>query len=143
MPQLSQPHAVLACLVLVMAADGPPSADERAQALTLVAPLPAFAGHDMAAHLAQSEALARDILSTDEGVASLLELAAAALDGPARELTYALAAEQVLANAKLTPEELRVLDRLAEHFGIDRLTRAAIDRAARIRWLAAPLEETQ
>jgi hypothetical protein len=36
-------------------------------------------------------------------------------------------------NARIAPEEMRLLDILAENFRLDPLTRAAIDTAAQIR----------
>ena len=131
-PKFTGPQAVLACLILVMAADGAPSKGERALLARLCA-TPHLATISAAAQT-DFEPLALDILSAADGVDTLLELAMPALTPPMRQLAYALAADFVLANNQLTPEEMRVLDILAESCKIDRLTRAAIDRAAQIRY---------
>lgn len=86
-----------------------------------------------------SLALARDLLGAEDGLESGLVLVCAALDRARRAQAYALAADFVMLNAQITPEEMRLLDILAENFRLNPLTRAAIDTAAQIR-LAPELE---
>ena len=76
-------------------------------------------------------ALARELLGAEDGLESGLVLVCAPEYGPAQ--AYALAADFVMLNAQIAPEEMRMLDILAENFRLDPLTRAAIDTAAQIR----------
>ncbi len=130
--KLTPQQAVLACLTLVVAADGAPSDEEQQIVARLLAATPAL-GTDKEDTQNLGLELALDILSASEGVETLLELAAQALTPGAQALAYALAADFVLLNGQLAPEEMRVLDLLAETFALNRLTRAAIDSAAHIR----------
>ena len=119
------------CLLAVAQADGPVCARE----LELIAQLvdtPATSD-------TSSLALARDLLGAEDGLESGLVLVSAALDRARCAQAYALAADFVMLNAQITPEEMRLLDILAENFRLNPLTRAAIDTAAQIR-LAPELE---
>ena len=113
------------CLLAVAQADGPACARE----LELIAQLV----DTLAASDTSSLALARDLLGAEDGLESGLVLVSAALDRARCAQAYALAADFVMLNAQITPEEMRLLDILAENFGLNPLTRAAIDTAAQIR----------
>ncbi len=113
------------CLLAVAQADGPVCARE----LELIAQLV----DTLAASDTSSLALARDLLGAEDGLESGLVLVSAALDRARCAQAYALAADFVMLNAQITPEEMRLLDILAENFGLNPLTRAAIDTAAQIR----------
>lgn len=119
------------CLLAVAQADGPVCARELALIARLV-DTPETGDTN-------SLVLARDLLGAEDGLESGLVLVCAALDRARREQAYALAADFVMLNAQITPEEMRLLDILAENFRLNPLTRAAIDTAAQIR-LAPELE---
>ena len=119
------------CLLAVAQADGPVCARE----LELIARLVDTPESGDTSSLA----LARDVLGAEDGLESGLVLVCAALDRARCAQAYALAADFVMLNAQITPEEMRLLDILAENFRINPLTRAAIDTAAQIR-LAPELE---
>ena len=119
------------CLLAVAQADGPVCAREMALIARLV-DTPETGD-------TSSLALARDLLGAEDGLESGLVLVCAALDRARCAQAYALAADFVMLNAQITPEEMRLLDMLAENFRLNPLTRAAIDRAAQIR-LAPELE---
>ena len=119
------------CLLAVAQADGPVCARELALIARLV-DTPETGD-------TSSLALARDLLGAEDGLESGLVLVCAALDRARRAQAYALAADFVMLNAQITPEEMRLLDILAENFRLNPLTRAAIDTAAQIR-LAPELE---
>ena len=119
------------CLLAVAQADGPVCARE----LELIARLVDTPETGDKSSLA----LARDLLGTADGLESGLVLVSAALDRARCAQAYALAADFVMLNAQITPEEMRLLDILAENFRLNPLTRAAIDTAAQIR-LAPELE---
>ena len=113
------------CLLAVAQADGPVSARELALIARLV-DTPETGD-------TSSLALARDLLGAEDGLESGLVLVCAALDRARCAQAYALAADFVMLNAQITPEEMRLLDILAENFRLNPLTRAAIDTAAQIR----------
>ena len=119
------------CLLAVAQADGPICARELAVIARLV-DTPETGD-------TSSLALARDLLGAEDGLESGLVLVCAALDRARCAQAYALAADFVMLNAQITPEEMRLLDILAENFRLNPLTRAAIDTAAQIR-LAPELE---
>jgi hypothetical protein len=119
------------CLLAVAQADGPVCARELALIARLV-DTPETGDTN-------SLVLARDLLGAEDGLESGLVLVCAALDRARRAQAYALAADFVMLNAQITPEEMRLLDILAENFRLNPLTRAAIDTAAQIR-LAPELE---
>jgi hypothetical protein len=119
------------CLLAVAQADGPVCARELALIARLV-DTPETGD-------TSSLVLARDLLGAEDGLESGLVLVCAALDRARRAQAYALAADFVMLNAQITPEEMRLLDILAENFRLNPLTRAAIDTAAQIR-LAPELE---
>ena len=113
------------CLLAVAQADGPTCARELALIARLV-DTPETGD-------TSSLALARDLLGAEDGLESALVLVCAALDRARCAQAYALAADFVMLNAQITPEEMRLLDILAENFRLNPLTRAAIDTAAQIR----------
>ena len=113
------------CLLAVAQADGPVCTRELALIARLV-DTPETGD-------TSSLALARDLLGAEDGLESGLVLVCAALDRARCAQAYALAADFVMLNAQITPEEMRLLDMLAENFRLNPLTRAAIDTAAQIR----------
>ena len=62
---------------------------------------------------------------------------AASLSDKQSATVYMLCADFIAQNGNVSPEEMRLLERLGETLALDRLSRAAFDRAAQAR--AAPL----
>ena len=60
-----------------------------------------------------------------------------ALPKSLRETAYALACDIAAADGRVSDEEGRLLDLFRQRLGLDQLTAAAIERAARARWAAA------
>jgi len=81
--------------------------------------------------------IAQDISDAPDGVETLLNLLAASLNGDAAATAYSLCADFIALHGRVSPEEMRYLERLGDALGIDRLSRAAFDRAAQAR--ATPL----
>ena len=73
------------------------------------------------------------ILQEREGLAAIIGLVREALSQPLRETAYAIALDIALAEAPVLPEENRILQRLRESFELDRLTAAALEKAALVR----------
>lgn len=82
-------------------------------------------------------AVTRDIIGAAEGLDTLLEIVAASLSDKQSATVYMLCADFIAQNGNVSPEEMRLLERLGETLALDRLSRAAFDRAAQAR--AAPL----
>ena len=122
---MSAQTALVFCLLAVARADGPVGKREL-DLITRLVETPETG--DVA-----SLPLALELLGAEDGLESGLVLVCAALDAARRAQAYALAAEFVMLNAQISPEEMRLLDILAENFCLDPLTRAAIDTAAQIR----------
>ena len=130
---LSPQQATLACLYVLAACDGAPAAaelnliDRLAETATCLADM-------AAAETAASLALARDLADAPDGLETLLDLCTQALDAPHNgRIAYAQAVEFVACHGQVSPEEMHLLDLIAERLAVDRLSRAAIETAARWR----------
>ena len=132
-PTLSANTAIVFCLLAVAQADGPVGARELDLIARLVETCPTAGEANGKTGDTASLALARELLGAEDGLESGLVLVYAALDTARCAQAYALAADFVMLNARIAPEEMRLLDILAENFRLDPLTRAAIDTAAQIR----------
>ena len=131
--RLTPQQASLACLYVLAACDGVPSSTELALIDTLAvnaACLANMAATDRVASLA----LARDLADAPDGLETLLDLCAQALtndhDG---QIAYAQAVEFVACHGQVSPEEMHLLDLIANRLAVDKLTRAAIETAAQLR----------
>lgn len=82
-------------------------------------------------------AIGQDIVDAAEGFDTLLDILAASLTAHQSATIYLLCADFIAQHGTISPEEMRFLERLGEALAIDRLTRAAFDRAAQAR--AVPL----
>ncbi|MCH1542101.1 MAG: hypothetical protein L7U45_03485 [Alphaproteobacteria bacterium] len=113
--------------------------DANADALNdFIATQAAFAAPgDIARAQEMARDIAQDIATAPDGVDTLLNLLAAALRGDATATAYSLCADFIALHGRVSPEEMRFLERLGDALGIDRLSRAAFDRAAQAR--ATPL----
>jgi hypothetical protein len=78
-------------------------------------------------------ALAQDIADAPEGFDTLLDMLAQSLPPTLAATAYSLCADYIALYGTISPEEMRFLDRLGEALAIDRLSRAALDRAAQAR----------
>jgi hypothetical protein len=133
---LSPAEAAIACLSLSAHVYGPASEADHVCISAVIAATPhlrALPDSDVAAvmHLAQ------DIISAPEGLETMIDMLAGACTSAQQQTLYALSVEFIVRRAGVSPEEMRLLDLLAEAFALAPLTRAAIDQASRIR--LAPL----
>jgi len=99
-----------------------------------VAHLPAFAGCDerrMRKHLDSCI----ELLKKDDGLDIAIKDIKSALPPRLRETAYLLACDVVASDGEATQEELRLLEMLRDRLSIDRLVAAAIERAARARFM--------
>lgn len=127
------PHAALIyVMVVVSAADASMSDAELHVIGEIVRSLPVFRGFQEEKLIPVSRECAA-ILQEREGLDAVIGLVKEALPKELREIAYALALDVVLAEAPVYAEENRVLQRLKVSLEIDRLTAAALEKAAVVR----------
>lgn len=97
----------------------------------IVKTLPVF-DHYNSDQLVNAAKTCRDILQDEEGLETVLGLAAA-LPASMHQTAYVLAAEVAASDLSVTAEEVRFLQMLRGHLAIDKLTCAALELAARAR----------
>jgi len=136
MKTISHHAALIYVMVVVSASDGTMSAKEIETIGTLVKSLPVF--HDFDAqnlvHIAQECAA---ILGERDGLDAVLGLAREALTAPLRETAYWVGLEVALADTGVMLEEIRVLELIRRALAIDKLSAAALERAAQARYQVA------
>ncbi len=124
------PHAALIYVMVVASAADASMSDAELQLIgNLVRSLPAFRGFQQDKIIPIARECAA-ILQEREGLEAVIGLVKEALPQQLRETAYALALEVVLAEAPVYPEENRVLQQLRTRLEIDRLTAAALEKAA-------------
>lgn len=136
MNAISHHAALVYVMVLVSASDGNMSEGELSAIGHVVRTLPAFRGFDENRLLAVSQECA-SILQERDGLDAVLGLIREAVPEELRETAYWLALEVALADARVMLEEIRIVELLRRSLGIDRLTAAALERAAEARYRAA------
>ncbi|MBI0139653.1 tellurite resistance TerB family protein [Bartonella sp. W8125] len=133
---LTAQEALIYIMVTTSAADAAVSDNELKLISEIVARLPVFSGFDEE----RLDALAAECcsyLGLDDGLERILEMAGAALSARLRDTAYALAVEVAASDLDVRQEELMFLQILREHFELEDLTVAAIERSARIRFRKA------
>ena len=136
MNAISHHAALIYVMVVVSAADGNMSEGELRTIGHLVRTLPAFRGFDEHRLLAVSQECA-SILDERDGLDAVLGLIREAIPEKLRETAYWLALEVALADSRVMLEEIRIVELLRRSLGIERLTAAALERAAEARYRGA------
>jgi tellurite resistance protein len=127
------PHsALIYVMVVVSAADASMSDAELHLMGDIVRSLPVFKGFPEEKLIGVSRECAA-ILQEREGLDAVLGLVKEALPKTLRETAYALGLEIALAETPVYAEENRVLQRLRTTLDIDRLSAAALEKAAIVR----------
>ncbi|MDE2462766.1 MAG: tellurite resistance TerB family protein [Alphaproteobacteria bacterium] len=132
MTAISPQTALIYVMVTVSAADGNMADSEIEAIAARVRDLPVF-GKFERAHLLRTAQECAAILAEADGLDAVLGLAAVALSEPLKETAYLLALDVALSDHRVRLEEVRILDRLRQALGLDRLITAALERAARAR----------
>lgn len=130
--------AIILCLLAAAAVDGTPQNSEVLLIEAIASTTPALA-HESSENYARMMEIGLALLGGPEGLESLFSLATRQLSSSERATCFAIVVEFICRNGQIAPEEMRYLDLLADHFRLDRLTRSAIEHAARIR--LDPLEQ--
>ncbi len=129
---LTPPEALIYAMVTISAVDRNISDEELSRISSIVQELPAFA--EMDRDWLVNEALdCGRMLSKPDGVSSVMKLVRASLPERLYETAYVLAAEVAASDLNVRQEEIHCLELLAEALGLDSLTTAALERAARAR----------
>ncbi len=129
---LSPAEALIYAMVTTSAVDNQMSDAELARIGATVKELPAFDGFDADSVLLTAQACGR-MMSGPDGLDTVLSEIAAALPAHLYETAYALAADVAASDTRLRQEERRFLDLLAGALELDKLTCAALERAAKAR----------
>ena len=122
-------------MVTISAVDKTMSEEEMLRIGNIVKHLPVFDGYS-SDQLVNASKTCRDILQEDEGLATVLGLAAE-LPKRLQVTAYGLAAESAAADRNVAAEEVRLLQMLRARLGLDRLTAAALELAAHARHQSA------
>jgi len=96
--------------------------------------LPIFSGYDTA-RLTKTLAACADLVQKHSGLDLAINEIRNALPPRLRETAYAFACDIVASDGEASQEELRLLEMLRDRLSIDRLVAAAIERAARARFM--------
>ena len=126
---LTQHEALIHVMVMMSAVDRTMTDGEMERIGRLSRFLPVFEGFDDE----ELVRIARDcaqLLSGPEGLDITLELVREALPARLHDTAYALAVEIASADLALRREEIRLLQLLRDRLNLDKLTCAAIERAA-------------
>lgn len=130
--RLSTPEALIYAMITVAAVDRRISKNELARIGSIVRELPAFEGLDEDCVVSASKDCGK-LLARANGLEKVLDLIRTSLPERLRETAYVLAAELAATDLKVEVEEIRFLEMLASKLQLDKLTCAALERAARAR----------
>jgi tellurite resistance protein len=136
MNAISHQAALIYVMVVVSASDGNMSDGELRTIGHLVRTLPVFRGFDEHRLLGVSQECA-SILQERDGLDAVLGLIRDAMPDELQETAYWLALEVALTDTQVMVEEIRIVELLRRTLGIDRLTAAALERAAEARYRSA------
>lgn len=130
---ISTEAALIYTMVIVSASDSDMTDSELMAMGDLVRHLPVFSEYEPSMLLETARSCG-DILSEDEGMATVLGIIKESIPETLYETAYAVAIEVAAADGSASPEELRILELLRHQLGIDRLIAAGIERGARARF---------
>ncbi|MDR6432062.1 tellurite resistance TerB family protein [Brucella pseudogrignonensis] len=133
MKNISPQDALVYIMVTTSAADTTMTDAELASISNVVSRLPVFQGFD-AARLPKLASDCLEMLSYDDGLERILDLAHDVLPEKLYDTAYALAVEVAAADLHVEQEELEFLQMLRDRWALDELTVAAIERSARVRF---------
>jgi tellurite resistance protein len=133
-PAISYHAALIYLMIMVSASDRKMTDSEMGQIGSVVKRLPVFRDFpaDRLPETAQECAV---LVNAKDGMEKTLQLIAEALPHYLRETGYAVACEVAAADGRANFEELRMLQLVRQHLGVDRLVAAAIERATTARFI--------
>lgn len=129
---LSAQEALIYAMVTTAAVDRTIADDELGRIGSIVRELPPFREYDRDWLVGEAQECGK-VLAKLDGLAKVLDLIADGLPDHMRETAYVLAAEVAATDMRVRVEEVRFLEMLAEKLRLDKLTCAALERAAKAR----------
>ncbi|WP_424982132.1 tellurite resistance TerB family protein [Maritalea sp. S77] len=129
---LSPQEALIYIMVVTSAADRTMDDSELKRIGSVVRQLPVFEDFSEDSLPLVAADCAR-MLDNDSDLQSVINAITQDLPSHLNDTAYAMAVEIAAADLQIRPEESRVLDLLRMKFGLDKLTSAAIEMAARAR----------
>ena len=129
---LNHHDALIYIMVMMSAADQSMPDSELTEMSDLVVHLPIFRDYDKS-QVSKTSAICVDMLKGEDGLDKILKLVRAALPERLRETAYALACDVAAADGRPADAELQMLELIRHRLHVDRLTAAAIERAAQAR----------
>ena len=136
MTAISHHAALIYVMVVVSASDGAMTDSELEAIGRRIRTLPIFRNFDPERLIPVAQECSQ-ILQEDDGLDAVLGLVKEALPEHLRETAYYLALEVALTDSAVRLEELRILERLRQTLGLERLIAAALERGARARYQVA------
>jgi hypothetical protein len=130
--KLSPQEALIYAMITISAVDREISDEELRRIGSIVSELPPFEGYNRDWLVDEAQACGR-LLVKPNGLNVVLQLVKSTLPRRLFETAYVLAAEVAASDLEVREEEIRCLELLAETLEIDKLTCAALERAARAR----------
>jgi tellurite resistance protein len=119
-------------MITISAVDRQISDEELRRIGSIVSELPPFEGYNRDWLVNEAQECGRQ-LAKPNGLTIVLELIKDTLPRRLYETAYVLAAEVAASDLNVRAEEIRCLELLAEKLELDKLTVAALERAARAR----------
>jgi tellurite resistance protein len=132
MPTTTVHEAMIYLMVITSASDRDMTNDELARIGEVIRTWPVFQGFDEEKLIVVAQACQK-LLHEDEGLDGVLELAQKAIPDRLHDTAYAAAVEVAAVDLEMRMEELRVIQKLRQHLGLDAATATAIERAAKAR----------
>lgn len=126
--------ALISTMVIVSAADGDMTDREFNTIGEIVKTLPVFSEYNQD-HLVEDARASMDMLSGEGDLNGMVSKIKAVLPKKLHDTAYALACDIAVCDGQLSQEELRLLEILRHGLNVDRLTAAAIERGAAIRFV--------
>ncbi|MCZ7675856.1 MAG: tellurite resistance TerB family protein [Roseovarius sp.] len=131
---LSPQDCLVAVMIAVSASDETIRTSELVKIENLINHLPVFATYDLDRMQLMAQTVF-DLFSVEDGLDALFGLIRDNLPERLFETAYALACDVAAADGSLTDGELRLLEEIRFELSLDRLHAAAIERAARARYM--------
>lgn len=130
--RLTPQEALIYAMITTSAVDKRITDDELSRIGSIVMQLPPFLEYDKDWLIDEAQECGK-VMAKPDGLKLVLELIRQALPEPLHETAYVLCAEVAATDLKVRLEEVRFLEMLAETLRLDRLTTAALERAAKAR----------